>query len=170
MSLNHSAEKPASQSQQAMAILTDFIEQHLPALGLIGARVVNATLDEVLIEAPLKKNFNDKGSAFGGSQYLLCIGASWGLAYLNALDEGIAQPDLIGAEGNIKYLKPVYSEKILARAQASPEEMARFRQSVRNKQKARLAQQSIIEDADTGKASEFQITYVMFPVQPSTSE
>jgi len=149
--------------QARKKILTDFIEKHLPALVLVGAEVVSASESEVVISAPLEKNYNDKGTAFGGSQYLLCIAASWGLAYLNAMSEGLEQPDLIGAEGNIKYLKPVRSTRILTRARANQEDMQNFRNAIRQKQRAKLVQHSTVEDADTGKATEFQIKYVLFP-------
>lgn len=145
------------------AILTDFIEKYLPTLVLVGAEVVTANETEVVISAPLEKNYNDKGTAFGGSQYLLCIAASWGLAYLNAKAEGLDHPDLIGAEGNIKYLKPVNSENIITRATANTEEMEAFRSAIRNKQRAKLIQHTSVEDTATGKASDFQIKYVMFP-------
>ena len=148
---------------EAKQILEAFIQQHLPALVLVGAEVVSASETEVLISAPLAKNHNDKGTAFGGSQYLLCIAASWGLAYLNAQAEGIATPDLIGAEGNIKYRKPVNSDRILARARVNPEDMNSFRASIQQKQRARLIQKVLVEDAETGEASEFQIKYVLFP-------
>ena len=99
-------------------ILSAFIEKHLPALVLLGVELVNASAKEVVISAPLAKNHNDKGTAFGGSQYLLCIAASWGLVYLNAQAEGIDQPDLIGVEGTTtrKYKNKVYSTHLLRRS------------------------------------------------------
>lgn len=157
-------ENEVQDQQAAKQILTDFIEKHLPTLVLVGAEVVSASESEVVISAPLSKNYNDKGTAFGGSQYLLCIAASWGLTYLNAQAEGIEHPDLIGAEGTIKYLKPVKSDMILTRATADAEDMETFRTAIRDKQKARLIQHTSVEDVDTGKASDFQVKYVMFPV------
>jgi thioesterase domain-containing protein len=144
-------------------ILTSYIKEHMPALVLLGAEVVSASESEVLISAPLAKNHNHKGTAFGGSQFVLCIAASWCLAFLNAQAEGIEQPNLIGADGNIKYTRSVRSKKILARASANLEEMKAFREAIREKRKPQLTQRAIVENGEGKKATEFQITYVLFP-------
>jgi thioesterase domain-containing protein len=146
-------------TNNAKETLISYISEYIPALGSLGAEVIAASVEEVVLSAPLAKNHNDKGSAFAGSQYLLAIAASWSLAYLNARAEGVVQPDLIGAEGKIKYLKPARAEQIVARAKADPEQMQRFRHSISRNRTALLNQQAIIEDG--GAASEFQVKFVL---------
>jgi thioesterase domain-containing protein len=144
-------------------ILKEFINKHFPALVLIGAEVVSASQNEVVISAPMDKNHNDKGTAFGASQYMLCIAASWGLAYINAKAAGLKQPNILIAEGNIKYLKPIHADNIITRATAEPKNMDAFRNAIQNNQKATLIQETIVEGKDVIKSSEFQARYVLFP-------
>lgn len=141
------------------AVLESYISKHLPALSSLGAEVIAASTEEVIISAPLSKNHNDKASAFAGSQYLLAIAACWSLAYLNARAAGIGNPDLIGAEGKIKYLKPARSAQVTARAKADPETMMKFRQAIGRHRTALLNQQAIIED--DGTASECQVKFML---------
>jgi len=136
-----------------------YVEQHIPALKSLGAVILAATEQEVIISAPLAKNYNDKASAFAGSQYVLAIAACWALAYLNARAQGIATPDLIGAEGHIKYLKPARSAQIMAHAKADPEGMKQFRSAISRNRIAVLHQQATIED--DGTASECQFKFML---------
>jgi len=145
--------------EASKAAIVSYVSQHIPALTSLGAEVVTATTEEVMITAPLSKNHNDKASAFAGSQYLLAIAASWALAYLNALAAGAKEPDLIGAEGSIKYLKPARSETIVAHAKADEEQMQRFRKAIARNRPALLNQQAVIEDE--GVASEFRVKFIL---------
>lgn len=146
-------------AEDAKITLTNYVSKHVPALACLGAEIVAASEQEVVIAAPLSKNHNDKSSAFAGSQYLLAIAASWSLAYLNARAEGVEKPDLIGAEGKIKYLKPARSQQVIARARADSVQMQKFRKAISRHRTALLNQQAIIEDE--GTASEFQVRFVL---------
>lgn len=146
-------------TEDSKAEIIRYVKQHIPALQSLGAEIVAATEQEVIISAPLAKNHNDKASAFAGSQYALAIAACWALAYLNARAEGVATPDLIGAEGHIKYLKPARSAQIMANAKADPEAMEKFRHAISRNRMALLNQQATIED--NGTATECVVKFLL---------
>lgn len=86
--------------------LEAFLIKHLPL-----ARAAQVTIDSydgerLQVSAPLSENINDKGTAFGGSLYNLCVIAGWGMTDLKAKSLGL-EGDIVVAKGEINYLRPV---------------------------------------------------------------
>lgn len=97
-------------SKQAEA-LEAFLIKHLPL-----ARAAQVSIDaydgETLkVSAPLSENINDKGTAFGGSLYNLCVIAGWGMTQLKAEELGL-KGDIVVAKGEISYLRPLTARLI----------------------------------------------------------
>ncbi len=94
--------------------LEAFLLKHLPL-----ARAAQVSIDaydgETLrLSAPLSENINDKGTAFGGSLYNLCVIAGWGMTHLKALALGL-EGDIVVAKGEISYLRPL-KDRLVATA------------------------------------------------------
>ncbi len=163
MSLVTDSESPLD----CKVLLRSYIAERLPVLGLLGAQIVEASVSEVLVGAPLSRNLNDKGTVFGGSQYCLGIASAWALGYLNAQLAGVSEPDLVGMEGTIKYLQPSDTEQVYARACADQQAMTAFREAVTAGERARLVQFAQLESpCVAGRThrvvvSEFQIQFVL---------
>ena len=73
------------------------------------------------------------GTAFAGSLYTACTLALWGLAHSRLPDTA----ELVIAEGNIRYRKPVVGE-IIAECQIDADAVRGFLDSLRRKGKSRL--------------------------------
>ena len=142
--------------------LRSYIRLHLPALIHLGADIAFADLSRVDVIAPLTHNHNDKGTVFGGSQYLLAVSSAWALVWLNAREAGIYEPDLIGVEGSIRYLKPAAKPEVIARAEAHAEDIIAFRQAINDKNKAVIQQHATI--VSDGVASEFKVKFILKPL------
>lgn len=94
--------------------LDSFLNTHLPL-----ARAARVTIDaydgeSLQVSAPLDANINDKGTAFGGSLYNLCVIAAWGMTDLKAKELSLSG-DIVVAKGEINYLRPLRS-RLVAKA------------------------------------------------------
>lgn len=101
--------------------LESFLNTHLPL-----ARAAQVTIDaydgeSLQVSAPLDANINDKGTAFGGSLYNLCVIAAWGMTDLKAKELAMTG-DIVVAKGEINYLRPLRS-RLVAKAIAPDADM-----------------------------------------------
>ena len=106
--------------------LEHFVENYLPALQRLEFSIVQADEHTVILSAPLSANFNDKGTAFGGSQYMLALSSAWALAYLNMVNGGEKETQFVIAEANIRYLRPTTSKRFFAQAKRSDDSLNTF--------------------------------------------
>ena len=100
--------------------LESFVIEHLPLARAAGIRVDEYSGDALVVSAPLDKNINDKGTAFGGSLYNLCVITAWGMTDLKAKELGL-EGDIVVAKGEINYLRPLRGRliaKVLAPSEA----------------------------------------------------
>ena len=101
--------------------LDAFLNEHLPLARAAGIEI-DAYDDACLqVSAPLALNINDKGTAFGGSLYNLCVIAAWGMTDLKAKELKLLG-DIVVAKGEINYLRPLRS-RLIAHAFAPDQEM-----------------------------------------------
>ncbi len=98
----------AMKAEAALAVLRAWTRE-LPPLAAMQARVAGYDGDHLFLEAPLALNVNDKGSAFGGSMASLMTYAGWGLVTLQLHQAGM-QADVLVADSNVRYLKPLYGD------------------------------------------------------------
>jgi len=90
--------------------LSDFMTQHLPIAQALGIEVDSFSQQQLVLNAPLQPNINDKQSAFGGSIYSVCVMTCWGMVYLHALNNKIDAPNIAVGKAEIKYRAPVLSD------------------------------------------------------------
>ncbi len=123
--------------------LQAFVEGHVPLVAAAGIEVQGYDGNTLRIAAPLDKNINDKGTAFGGSLYNLCVVTGWGMTWLTAQELGL-KGDIVVAKGEIDYLRPLRGD-LLATVHA-PDEAARqhFLESYRKRGKAVLSQRIMV--------------------------
>ncbi len=87
-------------------LLQDYVNQHVPLVVAAGIQVDRFDEQGLVLSAPLEKNFNDKGTAFGGSLYNLCVVSGWGMSWLLSQELGL-DGDIVVAKGEIEYLRPL---------------------------------------------------------------
>lgn len=106
--------------------LKHFVENYLPALQRLEFSIEQADAETVILSAPLSANFNDKGTAFGGSQYMLALSSAWALAYLNMVAGGEKETQFVIAEASIRYMRPTISKRFFAQAKKSGDGLDAF--------------------------------------------
>lgn len=89
--------------------LQAYLREQIPLSRWMGVQVQEASLNRVVLLAPLQENINHKKTAFGGSLHAIATLSCWSLAYLHSVFlQGKA--DLVIAESHILYLKPVTTD------------------------------------------------------------
>ena len=66
-----------------------YLHQHIPLSAAMQVRVLAATPDEVLLQAPLAPNINHRETVFGGSASALAILAAWSLVHTRMRAQGL---------------------------------------------------------------------------------
>lgn len=85
--------------------LEAYLHANIPLSAAMGVRVIEASTECVILEAPMEPNVNHRGTVFGGSIASLATLAGWTLIHL--LVEGIEPaPRLVIKSSAIEYLKP----------------------------------------------------------------
>src|SRR5260370_3322227 len=83
-----------------------YLLKQIPISEGLGISVTEASLDEILITAPLAPNLNHNGTAFGGSVRAVAILSGWGLVYARLDAEG--QFQCVGSPSNeLRYLRRI---------------------------------------------------------------
>jgi len=103
-----------TQYKQLETELHSFVKNHLPALQRLEIAIEKADNESVILSAPLSANINDKGTAFGGSQYILALSSAWALTYLNMVNVGEKETQFVIAKAEIAYLRPTTSQRFFA--------------------------------------------------------
>ena len=123
--------------------LKDFFVEHLPITQFMELEVDSYDGDQLILQAPMEPNINDKQTAFGGSLYNAAVMACWGLVYLRTQEKGI-QCNQVVTGGEVKYKAPV-AGTIRAIAQApDAAEFDRFFADYAETGKARISLDAII--------------------------
>ena len=134
---------------QSPAKLEDFIASHLPLVSAMQASIHSYDGRDFCLQAPLALNHNDKGTAFGGSLYNLCITNAIGLGFLKSYEQGLA-PNLVVAKAEIEYRAPVTDEILIAHCKSpSDEDWTAFFEEFKTRGKAKISLSSSVYQGDT---------------------
>lgn len=93
----------------------------LQAPKLLGAELVSASDDKVILRSPANTHRNDKGGAFAGSMYSLCGLGGWLMCVQQA---GSPEFKFDMLQGDIHYLSAIQGEIILETTVKSPADMS----------------------------------------------
>jgi len=127
-------DKPENYKREAEE-LEEFLTQHLPLARSAGVVVDSYSGEQLIASAPLEQNINDKGTAFGGSVYNLCVIAAWGMTHLKARELGLAG-DIVVARGEINYLRPLRGRLIAIAIAPDPEQLTHATETYARRGKA----------------------------------
>ena len=131
--------------EHAKTALHRFITQHVPLVAAAGVEVDHYDHQSLVLSAPLTKNINDKGTAFGGSLYNLCVVTGWGLTWLLSREFEL-EGDIVVAKGEIEYLRPLRDRLVATVSRPTTETLKHFRDSYARRGKAVLQQAVSIPD------------------------
>ena len=146
--------------------LQRYLLKQIPISQGLGISVTEASLDEILITAPLAPNLNHHGTAFGGSVSAVAILSGWALVYARLEAEG-QFPGVVIQYNEIRYLKPLEGVFAARARLAHPRKWTHFLQGLSRHGKARTIVTVDIEGG-RGIAAVFQGTYVALGTTPSS--
>ena len=117
--------------------------------------------DRLRIAAPLDRNVNDKGCAFGGSLASLMTLAAWGVVTLRIQGAGM-QAEVFVADSQVRYLAPLYGD-LHAEAEAAPEsDWHAFLATLAERGRARIELVARVALPEGGDAATFRARFVAF--------
>ena len=112
--------------------------------------------ERLVLSAPLEANVNHLGTAFGGSLNALAVLSGYGLLWLELRE---AESHIVIRESSISYECPVRGEIRATCVRPGAEALARFRQTFRQKGRARIVLTATIE-SEGKTAVRFEGTFV----------
>lgn len=149
-----------TQHDIAARAIQDFFLLNVPLARAAEISVRSYDGQTLIFEAPLEPNINDKGTAFGGSTYVLCVAAAWGMSSIKAKELGL-EGELVVAKAEVEYIRPL-SETIQAEVQSpSNEQMAHFKQSFETRGKAAFVLESVVNNSEGKPAVRFKGKYAL---------
>jgi thioesterase domain-containing protein len=144
----------------ALLELQQTLQREMPICTPMGIRPVSWDGRELAMVMPLAPNRNHQYSAFAGSLNALCTIVGWGTVFLLLHHEG-RDGNIVIRRSNIRYLRPVRDEMIVARGlplEATGEEF--FYELLRSKGHSKIDVATEIADA-AGPLVSFQGSYVV---------
>jgi thioesterase domain-containing protein len=130
----------------------------MPPVAAMAVTIAGHDGGQLRLRAPLARNVNDKGCAFGGSLVSLMTLAGWGLVTLRCAQLGI-KADVFVADSTVRYLAPLYAD---LEASARLEEGAHwsvFDSTLRARGRARVAIAATVPLPAGGVATTLQASY-----------
>jgi thioesterase domain-containing protein len=146
--------------QIACRALQDFFLLNVPLTRAADISVHSYDGESLVFEAPLEPNINDKGTAFGGSIYVLCVSTAWGMSSIKAQELG-CDGELVVAKANIEYLRPL-KEVIRAEVKAPDQEaLQHFKDSFDRHGKAQFDLEARVLDSAGKCCARFSGKYAL---------
>lgn len=146
--------------QIAARALQDFFMLNVPLARAAKISVHSYDGAKLVFQAPLEPNINDKGTAFGGSTYVLCVSTAWGMSSIKAQELGL-DGELVVAKAEIEYLRPL-SETLIAEVHSpSSEELQHFKDSFERHAKAVFELSAVVNNSEGKACARFKGKYAL---------
>jgi thioesterase domain-containing protein len=126
-----------------LARFQERLNEQIPLTCALGVEVAEYTGTQLVMKAPLALNHNHQGTGFGGSVYSVAVTAAWSLMEL-WLEQQSFTGSVIIQSGAIDYGQPVDRDFYAQCTLPPPEDMARFRQTIVRRGKARVCIESTV--------------------------
>ena len=141
--------------------LERYLHEHIPLSKAMGVEVRAASVDGVVLSAPLAPNINHRDTLFGGSACAVATLAAWTLIYTRLQAAGI-EGRLVIRANTMHYDKAVDGD-FSARAEPPTDEAWRkVLAALKRRRMARLVMHAQI-DFDGTRACEFEGEFVILP-------
>jgi thioesterase domain-containing protein len=140
--------------------LEAFLHEQIPLTRAMGVQVIESNARRLVLEAPLDKNVNHLGTAFGGSLHALptlaCYAAVWTMLRAAGIDGHV-----VVKRSEASYRRPVTGRLRAICEQPSAAIAQEFLQDFKRHGKARLELTAIVESStDHQPAVEFHGSFV----------
>ncbi|MDN5063643.1 thioesterase domain-containing protein [Aliarcobacter butzleri] len=130
-------------------ILENKLHNEIPLTKFMDLKITKYDEKELITIAPLNKNINDKGTAFGGSLATLTIISGWSICWLISKELEINSENIVVIKNEHSYRKPVTKELICHTKRATKDEIENLKNKLLLKKSASIKISSqIIEDGE----------------------
>lgn len=128
-------------------ILENKLHNEIPLTKFMDLKITKYDEKELITVAPLNKNINDKGTAFGGSLATLTIISGWSICWLISKELEINSENIVVIKNEHSYRKPVTKELICYTKRPTKDEIENLKNKLLLKKSASIKISSqIIED------------------------
>lgn len=128
-------------------ILENKLHNEIPLTKFMDLQITKYDEKELITVAPLNKNINDKGTAFGGSLATLTIISGWSICWLISKELEINSENIVVIKNEHSYRKPVTKELICHTKRPTKDEIEKLKNKLLLKKSASIKISSqIIED------------------------
>jgi thioesterase domain-containing protein len=146
--------------EEALIELELTLKREMPITAAMDLRPLAWEDGRLSMTMPLLANRNHQDSAFAGSLNALCTIVGWGTVFMLLRREGLAG-NIVIRRSEIRYLRPVHSEEIVARGlPLDPEAESYFFELLRSKGRSKIDVAAEIADA-AGRLVSFHGAYVV---------
>lgn len=118
--------------------LEKYLHDHIPLSQAMGVEVVEASVNEVTLSAPLAPNINHRETVFGGSASAVAILAAWALLYTRLEQEGISSRVVI-QRNTMDYVRPIVGKFTATSEIHDPVKWEKFLKVLKRKSRARIS-------------------------------
>ena len=130
-------------------ILENKLHTEIPLTKFMDLKITKYDEKELITIAPLNKNINDKGTAFGGSLATLTIISGWSICWLISKELEINSENIVVIKNEHSYRKPVKKELICHTKRPTKDEIENLKNKLLLKKSASIKISSqIIEDGE----------------------
>ncbi|ABV67695.1 thioesterase/acetyltransferase, putative [Aliarcobacter butzleri RM4018] len=130
-------------------ILENKLHNEIPLTKFMDLKITKYDEKELITIAPLNKNINDKGTAFGGSLATLTIISGWSICCLISKELEINSENIVVIKNEHSYRKPVTKELICHTKRPTKDEIENLKNKLLLKKSASIKISSqIIEDGE----------------------
>jgi thioesterase domain-containing protein len=134
----------------------EYLQQQIPLVAAMGVRLESYEAERLVLTAPLDRNHNHLGTAFGGSLSAAATLAGYAWLWLELREPGC---HLVIRESHLSFRRPVRKSIRAVCHRPPPEAWSGFASAFREKGKARIELRVTIEE-DERIAVEFTGTFV----------
>jgi len=135
--------------------------QGMPPVAAMEVAIAGYDGDRLRLRAPLSRNVNDKGCAFGGSLSSLMTLAAWGVVTLHIQGAGM-EAEVYVADSQVRYIAPLWAD-LEAEARAAPDaDWHAFLATLAERGRARIELVARVALPEGGDAATFTARFVAF--------
>ena len=119
-------------------ILENKLHNEIPLTKFMDLKITKYDEKELITIAPLNKNINDKGTAFGGSLATLTIISGWSICWLISKELEINSENIVVIKNEHSYRKPVTKELICHTKRPTKDEIENLKNKLLLKKSASI--------------------------------
>ena len=148
--------------------LERYLHTNIPLSAVMQVSVRAASLDGVVLAAPLEPNINHKSTVFGGSASAVAILAAWSLLHLRLEHEGL-HGEIVIQSNHMDYDRPISGTFTATSSLTDPAAWPAFVKMLTRKKRARIQVQSTLtyRDAPAGRLTGSFVAFLRQPSSPA---